>query len=114
MVNFSQYIQHIQSGHRRYSNGLDKMLPRYPDLMESMELKRLQNPHGCRAVALFVNGKGEGLQCRNASQVNMVMEYHGTKTWQLLASTACSQRQEWSLDPNSPKSIFDKLPTFEV
>eukprot|EP00434_Breviolum_minutum_P016252 symbB.v1.2.014322.t1/scaffold1020.1/size145545/10 len=122
MVNFSQYIQDIQSGNRRYSNGLDEMLLRYPDLVESMELKRLQNPNGCRAVAMFVNGKGEGLQWHNANHFNMVMEYHGKKIWQLLDSKySLFTAPGMAMDPyatgfnaNSPKSMFDKLPTFEV
>ena len=121
-VNFSQYIQDIQSGNHRYSNGLDEMLLRYPDLVESMELKRLQSPFGCRAVAIFVNGKGKGLRWHNANHFNMVMEYHGKKIWQLLdGKYSLFTAPGMAMDPyatgftaNSPKSMFDKLPTFEV
>ena len=73
-------------------------------------------------MAAVVNGKGEGLQWHNANHFNMVMEYHGTKTWQLLDSKySLFTAPGMAMDPyatgfnaNSPKSIFDKLPTFEV
>ena len=123
MVNFSQYIQDIQSGNRRYSNGLDEMLLRYPDLVESMELKRFAESKWlpCRGHVCEWQG-AEGLQWHNANHFNMVMEYHGKKIWQLLDSKySLFTAPGMAMDPyatgfnaNSPKSMFDKLPTFEV
>lgn len=121
-VNFSSYIRDIQHGRHRYSNGLDEMLVRYPDIVEAMSLNRLQSPHGCRALAIFINGNGTGFQWHNANHFNMVMQYHGVKTWQLLdPKYSLFAAPVLSKDPygtgffaESPKTTFDKLPTFEV
>lgn len=120
LVNFSQYIQGIQKGQWRYSNGLDEMLRQYPSIGHDMGLELLQ--WGCRGLALFVNGDGKGLHWHNANHFNIVVEYHGKKTWEFLDpkySIFAAPKLSWDPHANgftcqSPKSIFEKLPTFKV
>lgn len=120
LVNFSQYIKDVQKGQRRYSNGLDEMLRQYPSIGHDMGLDLLH--WGCRSLALFVNGEGKGLNWHNANHFNIVMQFHGKKTWELLdPKYSIFTAPKLSPDPHgngficqAPKSIFDKLPTFKV
>eukprot|EP00913_Durusdinium_trenchii_P035833 g33531.t1 len=68
----------------RYAAGLDELITRYPEIPSAMGLEKLGGAPSCRTLAMFINGKGEGLQWHNANHFNIVMEYHGTKVWQLL------------------------------
>ncbi|CAK9086563.1 unnamed protein product [Durusdinium trenchii] len=87
-----------------------------------MGLEKLGGAPSCRTLAMFINGKGEGLQWHNANHFNIVMEYHGTKVWQLLdPKYTLFVAPEYSWDPyatgfvaKSPRSTFEKLPTFQV
>ena len=121
-VKFSEYVEAIRQGIYRYTNGLDEMVTRYPDIAEDMGLERIGVPQGCRALALFINGGGKGLQWHNANNVNLVGMYRGTKIWDVLdGKYSVFLGVEMVVDPFSTgfnslkgKSTWDRLPVREV